>query len=276
MNSGGQCGFVARNGRQLYWECFGTRGPVIVFEIGLGYKAGTQHEGFYPLRDALIPHARVLLYDRAGMGRSDPAPALLTIDEYVDDLHALLHDAALPPPYLLVGGSLGSLMVLRYGARFGNEVGGIVLVDGSHPNQWRRMLRLLPPPSPGEPPSLTTFRDVDLAEGLVARQNEERMDLPASVAQFAGISLGTIPLTVLTAGAPEWEADFPADVALGIEREWLQMQRELAALSGRSSHRIIKDSGHCMHDDRPDVIVAAVLEQVRALATAGDATSRAR
>lgn len=262
-----RCGFAARDGRRIYWECFGTCGPVVLFEVGLGYKPGTQHEGFHRLRAALAPHGRVLLYDRAGMGRSDLAPEPLTIDDYVDDLRAVLRGAALPPPYLLVGGSIGSLIVLRFGARYGAEVGGIVLVDGAHPDQWRRMRRLLPLPSPDEPPSLTRFRDVDLAEGLVVGQNEERMNLPGSVRQFAGITLGALPLTVLTAGVAEWEPGFPPDAALAIEREWLQMQRELAALSQRSSHRIIGDSGHCMHDDRPDVVIDAVLEQMQALAT---------
>jgi len=54
----------------------------------------------------------------------------------VDDLHALLQAAKLPPPYILVGHSFGALIVRSYCARFADEVSGIVLVDPLHTAEW--------------------------------------------------------------------------------------------------------------------------------------------
>ena len=38
----------------------------------------------------LAPHVRVAAYDRAGLGDSDPAPGLATIDRMIDDLASVI------------------------------------------------------------------------------------------------------------------------------------------------------------------------------------------
>lgn len=82
-------------------------------------------------------------------------------------------------------------------------------------------------------------------------------------------TLGDVPLVVLTA---EHSIDtellqsigLPAD--LPIERFqplWLSLQTELATLSTNGSHLVAEDSGHAVHLDRPDLVLAAI-EQVLA------------
>ena len=46
-------------------------------------------------------------YDRAGYGWSDPSPGPHAAVDVAEDLHKLLHSANVPPPYLLVGHSVG-------------------------------------------------------------------------------------------------------------------------------------------------------------------------
>lgn len=76
--------------------------------------------------------------------------------------------------------------------------------------------------------------------------------------------LGDLPLVVLTAensinaealqsiGLP---ADFPIDE---IQPIWLALQDELASLSTNSTHVIAEGSGHAIHLDRPDLVIAAI------------------
>jgi pimeloyl-ACP methyl ester carboxylesterase len=74
--------------------------------------------------------------------------------------------------------------------------------------------------------------------------------------------LGNIPLTVLTAGQDEWEPGFPPDVAARYERLWLTLQDELANRSRRHRQIVVAESGHCIHDDAPQVLLDAIREMI--------------
>ena len=56
-----------------------------------------------------------------------------------EELHALLRNAGVAPPFVLVGHSMGGLDVLMYASLYRTEVVGMVLVDSSHPDQYRRL-----------------------------------------------------------------------------------------------------------------------------------------
>src|SRR5690606_28471284 len=82
--------------------------------------------------------ARVVTYDRAGLGWSDPAPGPRTAEAMVADLRALLRAAGVPAPYVLVGQSFAGLLVRLYAYLHPSEVAGLVLVDGAHEDQYQR------------------------------------------------------------------------------------------------------------------------------------------
>src|SRR5690349_12299074 len=145
---------------QLFFQTLGSGEPTVVFESGGGCGA----DSLMNLAQQVQSFARVLVYDRAGLGQSDPAPWPRTIQDAVSDLHTLLHTARIPGPYLLVGHSLGGLMIRLYAAQYPLEVAGLVLLDVPHPEQSLRDLQLLPDPSPGESSALTAFRDALTAE----------------------------------------------------------------------------------------------------------------
>lgn len=46
------------------------------------------------------------------------------------------------------------------------------------------------------------------------------------------------------------------------EATWQSMQGELAALSSRGRHVVVEGSGHNIHHDRPDAVIAAIREVV--------------
>jgi pimeloyl-ACP methyl ester carboxylesterase len=50
----------------------------------------------------------------------------------VFELHALLRVAKVPGPYVLVGHSIGGLLIRRYTEQYGSEVIGIVLAAATH------------------------------------------------------------------------------------------------------------------------------------------------
>ena len=104
----------------------------IVFESGL-MSTVLSWQG---IQEELATKFRVICYDRAGMGWSDVGPFPRTADKIVDELHALLQRAGVPPPFLLVGHSFGGLTMPLFAARYPSEVLGVVLVDPVAAAEW--------------------------------------------------------------------------------------------------------------------------------------------
>jgi len=104
----------------------------IVLEAGLMSTVLSWND----LQRELARSYRVVSYDRAGLGWSDLGPMPRTADRIVDELHAMLERAAIPPPYVLVGHSFGGLTMPLFAARFPEEIAGMVLVDPVAPAEW--------------------------------------------------------------------------------------------------------------------------------------------
>ena len=77
---------------------------------------------------------RSLAYDRAGLGHSDPGPAPRDGRAIVADLAALLRELDEPGPYVLVGHSMGGLMVRLYALTHPDQIVGVVMVDAVTPD----------------------------------------------------------------------------------------------------------------------------------------------
>lgn len=114
-------------GYGLAVRCTGEGRPVAILEAGHGLASGR----WLPvLRRVRSP--RVCAYDRAGLGRSDEHPP--GVDRTpVEDLHALVENTAIDPPFVLVGHSAGGAYAAFYARVYPGEAAGIVFVDAAHP-----------------------------------------------------------------------------------------------------------------------------------------------
>jgi pimeloyl-ACP methyl ester carboxylesterase len=119
-------------GRRLHVYETGQGSPTVVLEAGIAATSLS----WRLVQDEVARFARVASYDRAGLGWSDPASQPLTLSRLVDDLHALLQVAQLPPPFVLVGHSFGGLIVRAYARRYPTQTAGLVLVDAVRPEEW--------------------------------------------------------------------------------------------------------------------------------------------
>src|SRR5262245_9158927 len=75
---------------------------------------------------------RVCSYDRAGLAWSDPGPADETVEQTIHDLHTLLRAAGEKPPYLLVGASVGGILIQACQRAFPGEVAELVFSNSSN------------------------------------------------------------------------------------------------------------------------------------------------
>jgi pimeloyl-ACP methyl ester carboxylesterase len=115
-------------GRRLHINCTGKGDPVVVMDAGRGNSSATWNL----VQPEVAKFARVCVYDRAGLGSSEPAVQLRTSQQMVRDLHALLTNARIRPPYIMVGHSLGGMNVRLYASQYPKDVIGMVLVDSAH------------------------------------------------------------------------------------------------------------------------------------------------
>jgi pimeloyl-ACP methyl ester carboxylesterase len=99
--------------------------PAVIFESGLGSTLNTW--GAVPADIGAT--TRTVVYDRAGIGASEPGPAPRSVKQIVAELHALLAKIDVPPPYVLVGHSYGGPLIHSFAATYPKEVAGLVYVD---------------------------------------------------------------------------------------------------------------------------------------------------
>jgi pimeloyl-ACP methyl ester carboxylesterase len=271
-------------GFRMHIDCSGMGSPAVILDSGMG-------DGYLSWRKVqpqIAQFARVCSYDRAGFGYSDSSPKPRTSEIFAEELHALLRNAGVSPPYVLVGHSMGGYDVRLYASHYRSEVAGMILVDASHPEQQKRLPRALNDMDgtwvreqeffeftmPFGLPRLLEFCATDeeaRAAGCnfhsVRESVAELKSISESAAQTAAAgSLGDMPLVVLSQDPDAPQYDLPEDLVKPTDAAWQQMQSELARLSTRGTQIIAKNSGHYIQLDRPDVVVDAVrnvVDQVR-------------
>jgi pimeloyl-ACP methyl ester carboxylesterase len=117
-------------GYRIHLWCTGptTSGPTIVLSSG---------GGGYALDWALVQPAiaeshRVCSYDRPNFGFSDLGPTPRSFAQEAFELHTALIRAGEQGPYVLVGHSIGGMVVRMFARDYEQEVAGVVLVEALH------------------------------------------------------------------------------------------------------------------------------------------------
>jgi len=93
VQGGVRRGELLRGNRMLRWVEAGSGHPVVVFDAGVGEPGSLAWAGVLP---AVAMRTRVIAYDRAGIGASDPG-SQLTVEGEIADLAALVTEAGMGP-----------------------------------------------------------------------------------------------------------------------------------------------------------------------------------
>ena len=248
------------NGRRLHILCKGDAdGPSVIFEAGLSHYPPLATFG--KAQEAIAPFARACIYDRAGLGWSDRGPSARTHADMVDDLHRLLTAAQVPGPYVLVGHSMGGLLVRQFVQAHPGEVAGVVLADAT-------------------PDTIFDAESIAARAAIVAEIGKGLENAPASLApeiwrtvkeEYEAIdrapealrvpdgygTLGAIPLVVVRRGR---EASPPSEADLA----WRRDQEHLATLSTNSVLIVAEKNGHVIPLENPGLIADAVRRVIAA------------
>ncbi|ANU18433.1 alpha/beta hydrolase [Planococcus maritimus] len=224
-------------GIQLYCKVLGedTDGPVIVFDSGYGVPTRRWNS----IKTEVSSFSKLLIYDRAGLGRSTLDSRPRHSLQHVENLRNLLQKKEVKPPYMLVGHSFGGLNVRLYASMYPEEIAGLILLDSCHEDQNKLMAE-----------ELSSDMQADYygqfgAEGTLA-EFEQSLE---QVRKYK--TLGDMPLTVVTGGN---QPDHTEE-SWG---HWMDFQKGLAALSTKSRHVVLTDVGHSVHIDNPEAVVQEI------------------
>ena len=274
------------DGRRMNFRCMGHGSTTVLLESGFG--ADSSIWGTVQSQVALV--TRVCAYDRAGYAFSDPGPLPRDGAAVARDLDRGLEAAGIPGPFVVVGHSAGGLYARLFAARRRGEVKGLIFIDTSIPYQDRRMAAALGPGAGGVegiqrrvqacldatsgPRGKTIAAAVDNclpkrggphARLVALRAASWRNQLSEINTLFTTTSdqvsrmgelLKDIPAIVLTASRTD-PAVPPEDAGAAL---WRSMHRELAASFEKGDQRVVRSS-HLMMNDRPQVIIDAIVEQ---------------
>ncbi len=259
--------FDVGGGRMVRLSCQGQGSPTVVVDAGMG-GAPVEDEAWRRIAARVSEVARICLYDRAGLGGSDPAPVggPRTSADAAADLEAALRAAKISPPFLLAGHSIGGLHAQVFAARYPDETAGLVLISSTHPDQMDAWLAKLPAATPDEPKALSDARGFLTRMPRDPSLNPENLDVGASSAQAQALrSLGDKPVVVAT-HSPKWRMvpDLPEPLAVELEDVTQDLQKQFLALSSRATQTIAPAAGHGLPHEDPGFVAEAILSGVKA------------
>jgi pimeloyl-ACP methyl ester carboxylesterase len=194
---------------------------------------------------------------------------------------------------VLVGHSLGGIIIRHYAQSYPQEVIGMVLVDSAQEQQFQRFpaeivaatnkgladsrrLELLvatglPALNPSQVP-LESKLPIEAAEAYRALLLSNPNHMATLRGEIKALergntepvkTLGDLPLIVLSHGHFDPEtmgADISAEIADQYEKAWQELQIELAALSSQGKRIVAEESGHNIHLEQPELVINAIQE----------------
>jgi len=220
------------------WTPRDASSPTVVFENGLD---GTM-ASWTKVIPAVSKDAATFAYNRPGYARSDPVTTPRDGQHVIDELRALLASVGARPPYVLVGHSLGGLYMQLYARRYPDDVAALVLVDSTHPDQFRGAGAVEHWPAWFAWGFRMYLSMAARAEwDAINATGEEVLALP---------SVSGKPVIVLSALQPMQES---SDLANDANAK----RRDLARLYP-GARQVWVDSGHDIPIQRPQAVVAAI------------------
>lgn len=234
-------------GAVLEYAAAGAGTPGIVLVNG----SGGPIEGWYRIFAPIAEFTRVFAYNRPGIGGSAKPQEPQIGSHMVATLRSALQDAGWQSPFILVGHSLGGLIVNLFARLYPHQVAGVVLIEATAPQDiavlqnhenavQRQLKKLLMRIAPPDPLGETEHLPVTVSEILHAPPFPQ------------------VPLTVITGGKPALAWATPKELLAARTRH----QRALATLSPQGKQIMAPHSGHFPQLSEPQLVISAIREMV--------------
>jgi pimeloyl-ACP methyl ester carboxylesterase len=264
-------------GYRVHIYCTGEGSPTIVVAGGgFSFDWGL-------VQPEAAKFTRICTYDTAGTAWSDGAPSRAQpyCANRVSELHALLKNAGISSPYVLVGFSIGGLVARLYASRYPQEIAGMVVVDHAFLDT-----RSNPPPNVNgsiaaahldSPP--VPVSNIPLALDLEDDENFSRLPERDQGLHRWALSIHSLrPTSEMAAEcfseieASEQSGSYPLGnkpvavvSTLYDSRSYAELQHKLLMLSRNSEQFIAGNSSHMVIIDQPEIVVQAIQQVTKAV-----------
>lgn len=268
----------------LEYIMIGEGKQTLVLETGIG----NSFYSWIPFVDRIKNDFTVILYHRAGYGKSGTSPESRTTANIARELNALIEHLKIDR-FLLAGHSFGGLCAQAYARMYPGKLDGVLLIDATSHN-FQRLYDLYLP---------VMYSMISLEQLIEANEEnagksraeleewykERNSDLSGEEEAFltnpvlyqsiadeftnwstssdeikAGEAFPDIPLIVIArdeelSAKPYMEYGIPEEEAMLHEIVWRELQVELAQLSEKGRLVIAEGSDHEVHKDQPEIVV---------------------
>ncbi len=228
----------------------GEGSPTLVFESGGGNDSTVWSSVEPEIREKA--GVSTILYDRAGLGKSDPKPGPYAIEDEVTTLRRLLDSSGVAGPLMLVTHSYGGFVSYLMAAT-DSRVVGVAFADANLPE---------------------IFDEVVVAE-IMAKHEPEIAELERTNSAYARTMvkvLRAFPETARKARTVEFPRSIPA-MDITVEHPTVDSQEELAAYHRAHSSFVAGSpfrtgvfaagSTHFVIRDRPNLVIDTVVRLVK-------------
>ena len=236
--------YVDVGGYKLRMQVAGSGTPTVVLDAGGGDNLDAWRDVF----PEVARFARVVAYDRAGLGQSELGPAPRSFTRYATELHTMLRRAGIPPPYVLVGHSMGAADLRAFARLFRDEVAGLVFVDPFNEQIFRSS-------SAKENEEELARMDAASLNYSAGQQAEWAMARAEELADFPELSSfgrpPDVPMMLLVAGRERGPDGDWVKAVLAEYGTWM-------AEASEGGLAVDPDSRHYIQRDNPALVISAI------------------
>ncbi|MBC3832198.1 alpha/beta fold hydrolase [Undibacterium amnicola] len=227
-------------------------GPyTVVFEAGFISDLSVWRK----VAPTVAKQAQILVYSRAGVGKSPARSQPLNLLQHTEELQQLIAALDLKKPLILVGHSYGGWVVRQFASAYPQQVAGLVLVD------------------PANETLEIELRKIDAAKVTQDQQRFAGMAPPSAKADLALVqaifdegklpnqaALPDVPMAILSSVQEFKNNPFFQEtaVALKVKRN---LHATLTDLFSNATHVVTNRSGHHIQNDEPHLVINAI-EQI--------------
>lgn len=226
----------------------------IIFESGFG----SNYKVWGNVASEVMSTNQVMLYSRAGTGKSQPNPQPQTLAAAVQDLSMLIEQAHLKPPFILVGHSYGAFIMRAYAAQHPDQVKGMVFVDPAHEKMLQRLKKVNP---------AKAAKDIELQNSFVPDKFKQENELINKIFESGALpefgELPQVPVVVLTSVQQREKPELFLHEPEGV-KVWRSLHAEFFSQFTSGAHLVTAVSGHNIHREEPELVVNAINQVVQA------------
>lgn len=246
-------GYIETNGSKIYYRDIGSGNTTIVLVSGGTFDSKTWER----FQEQLSYHARVISYDRSGLGNSDYISNSKNISSMTKELDVIINKLDINTPVILVGHSIGGYIVRKYTELFPRKVEALFLVDAYHElfykelkaavteemwsdyiGNWQNVINQVPPGAADE-----------IRFNLELMKSDERYPIPSHIPVYLFTSIKEV----------EIEERFVEFNKRAFEVH-LRLNKQLANEHKNLHHVITDKSSHFIYLDEPELIMNEILK----------------